>query len=358
MTERPAQIIVGDCRDVLATLPDGSVQCCVTSPPYWGLRDYGVDGQIGLEASLHEWIDQMVAVFREVRRVLRDDGVLFLNLGDSYAGSWGAQSREQAGKHAPNVSALSANQVKAAQIRTGTGSRSRTGLKPKDMMGQPWRVAFALQDDGWYLRSEIIWHKPNPMPESIKDRPTKAHETVFLLSKAERYFYDASAIAEPVTGGAHRRTTKAPDGWDTGAGAHGTIHRVGREKGKSVPNPGVGHRLSQGKGRTGPGSFDEAHTGDLVDTRNVRTVWTMPTEPFKESHFATFPTALPRRCILAASRPGDLVLDPFNGAGTTGLVAIELGRRYLGIELNPAYAAMTERRLSGTTLGLPLGDAA
>ena len=324
MTE--ARILLGDCREVLKTLPADSVQTVCTSPPYWGLRDYGVDGQIGLEQSLQDWVDQMVAVFREVRRVLRPDGTLWLNLGDAYAGSWGAQSREQAGKHASNVSAISANQVKAAQIRTGTGSLSRTGLKPKDMMGQPWRVAFALQDDGWYLRSDVIWSKPNPMPESVEDRPTKSHEYLFLLSRSERYHYDQQAIREPDGGKDHRRHVVAP---------------IDRQQPGVTPHMGL--RLDAG--RNGKG-------------RNKRSVWTIPTANYGAGHFATFPPALIRPCILAGSRAGDLVLDPFNGAGTTGLVALELGRRYVGIELNPSYVAMTERRLAGVTPGLPLGDAA
>ena len=193
-------IILGDCRDVLKTLPDESVHCVVTSPPYFGLRDYGVDGQIGLEPTPDAFVAEMVGVFREVRRVLRTDGTCWLNLGDSYAGSWGAQSREHAGKHAPHVSALSANQVKAAAIRaSGTGSASRTpGLKPKDLIGIPWRVAFALQADGWWLRQDIIWHKLNPMPESVTDRCTKAHEYLFLLTKSATYHYDNLAIAEPL----------------------------------------------------------------------------------------------------------------------------------------------------------------
>lgn len=191
-------IHIGDCLSVLPTLPAGVARTCVTSPPYFGLRDYGVDGQIGLEATPREFVDALVAVFREVRRVLADDGTLWLNLGDSYAGSWGAQSREQAGKHAPCVSQLSANKVRAAHRRTtGTGAIPvGSGLKPKDLMGIPWRVAFALQEDGWYLRQDIIWSKPNPMPESVTDRCTKAHEYLFLLSKSPHYYFDAEAIAE------------------------------------------------------------------------------------------------------------------------------------------------------------------
>jgi hypothetical protein len=223
------RILDGDCRTVLALMEAGSVHCCVTSPPYWGLRDYGVDGQIGLEASVDAWVAELVDVFREVRRVLRDDGTLWLNLGDSYAGSWGAQSREHAGKHAPNVSAMSANQVVAAQRRAGgTGSiPAGATYKPKDMIGQPWLVAFALRADGWYLRQEIIWHKPNPMPESIRDRCTKAHEQIFLLSKSPRYYYDFEAMQEPASPLSHARRPGngqlVPAGWATGQGAHTAV---------------------------------------------------------------------------------------------------------------------------------------
>lgn len=310
----------GDALAVLRTLPDGIAQTCVTSPPYWGLRDYGVAGQLGLERTPAEYVAHMVEVFHEVRRVLRDDGTLWLNLGDSYAGSWGAQSREHAGKHAPNISAISANQLKAAQIRnSGTGSLSRTpGLKPKDLVGIPWRVAFALQADGWYLRSDIIWAKPNPMPESVTDRPTKAHEYLFLMAKAERYFYDADAIKE--------------------AGVTDDRPRSSWENRREVEPVRRGDPSESGH---------VTSTATLASSsgRNRRSVWTVATQPFNEAHFATFPPKLIEPCILAGSRPGDLVIDPFNGAGTTGLVSLRLQRRYLGIELNPAYIEMSRRRL-------------
>lgn len=334
-----ARILTGDARVALADLPAESVQMCVTSPPYMGLRDYQHPQQIGLESTLREYVDALVDIFELVRRVLRSDGTLWLNLGDSYAGSRGAQSREHAGKHAPNVSALSANQVKAAINRAHTGSLSRTpGLKPKDLMGIPWRVAFSLQDAGWWLRRDIIWEKPNPLPESVTDRPTTAHEYVFLLSKSRRYHFDAAAIAEPL-----RRGSRDPlsDGY-----------------GRVTP-PGTSKRSGNKIRRPRPGpAGDSRHQHGSVPwegvTRNARSVWTFPTARFDEAHFATFPPELPRRCILAGSRPGDLVLDPFSGAATTGVVALELGRRYLGVELNPAYVAMSERRLAGVTLGLPL----
>lgn len=273
-----ARILVGDAVTRLRELPEGCVQTCVTSPPYWGLRDYGHAWQLGLEATPEAYVAALVDVFREVRRVLRDDGTIWVNLGDSYAGSRGAQSREHAGKHAPNVSAL-----KAAQIRTGL---LRTpGLKPKDLVGIPWLVAFALRADGWYLRSDIIWAKRNPMPESVTDRPTKAHEYIFLLAKSARYYYDAAAIREPCSA--------------------------------------------------------------RKDGANKRTVWSVATHPFAGAHFATFPPALITPCILAGCPVGGTVLDPFAGIGTTGMVALRHGRSFIGCELNPAYALMAKDRIDG-----------
>jgi len=292
-------------------LRDGCVQCVVTSPPYWGLRDYGTAGQIGLEPTPDAYVAEMVSVFREVRRVLRDDGVLFLNIGDSYnaynggAGpssslSRGAQTRER------------------PQLPTGYRLKYK-GLKPKDLVGIPWRVAFALQHDGWYLRSDIIWHKPNPMPESVTDRPTKAHEYVFLLTKGERYAYDAKAISEPSV---------------IGAGAVRNI--TPRNKGADASR------------------MDGDRFGVVNDgTRNIRTVWTIATQPYSGAHFATMPEALAERCILAGSKPGDLVLDPFGGSGTTARVAISLGRRAVSTDLNPAYLSLARER-THVTYGLPL----
>lgn len=312
------QILTGDCRNLLRTLPDDSIHCCVTSPPYFWLRDYGVDGQIGLEPSPAAFVDELVAVFREVRRVLRPDGTCWVNLGDSYAGSWGAQSREHTGKHAPNVSALSANQVKAAAVReSGTGSLSRTpGLKPKDLIGIPWRVAFALQADGWWLRQDIIWAKPNPMPESVRDRCTKAHEYLFLLTKSDRYHFDADAIREPASD-------------------------VGRENGRE------GRREDQKARPPGTSPRTLARIDYTTIGRNKRSVWTVATEPFAEAHFATFPPSLIDPCILAGCPEGGTVLDPFGGAGTTGLVADRLRRDVILIELNPEYAEMAARRIHG-----------
>jgi DNA modification methylase len=344
------KILKGDCREILRSLPDESVNCVVTSPPYWGLRDYGVAGQIGLEETLPEHIAGLVDLFRDMRRVLRADGTFWLNYGDAYAGSWGAQSREHAGKHAPNVSALSANQVKAAQIRSRTGAASRTpGLKPKDRMLIPARLAIALCDDGWWIRDEIIWHKPNPMPSPGRGRTTPAHEMLYLLTKSAQYAFDELAFREAaaapdwkdgtrVNGGVNKhganarngeRTTgrragkiKVPGGWDKGAGGHGTIHRAGRTSAEYVE-------------------------AEISPFRNKRSVWTVATRPFNEAHFATFPPDLIEPCIKAGCPEGGTVLDPFGGAGTTGLVADRLGRDAILIELNPEYAAMAENRIKG-----------
>lgn len=310
-----ARIICGDALEVLRTMPDQLVQCCMTSPPYWRLRDYGVDGQIGLESTPAEYIEKMVAVFREVRRVLRDDGLLWLNIGDSYNGS-----KQSCGTN--SISGIGGCQPHGGILKDAPG------LKPKDLVGIPWMLAFALQADGWWLRQDIIWHKPNPMPESIRDRCTKAHEYVFLLSKSERYFFDSEAMQEP----AAVEPSRAP------------------RRGNSFARKAAGGR---------PPGQPHQHREDRADIayegkRNKRSVWTIASEPYPEAHFATFPTELPRICILAGTRPGDTVLDPFSGSGTTGQVAVELGRHYLGVELNPEYVAMSERRLAGATIGLPL----
>ncbi len=257
--------IIGDARRVLQRLPAGLCQCCVTSPPYWSLRNYGIDGQIGLELSLRDYIDNLVDVFQQVHRVLRDDGTLWLNLGDSYTSggrTWRAPDKK--------------NPIRAMDVRPPTPD----GLKPKDLIGVPWRLAFALQEAGWYLRADVIWNKPNCQPESVKDRPTRCHESLFLLSKSERYLYDCEAV-------------RGPNG------------------------------------------------------RNLRTVWDINTRACHDAHFATFPPELVEPCINLASREGDLVLDPFFGSGTTGLVALEQSRRFVGIELNPEYVRIAARRLNG-----------
>jgi len=298
------QILVGDTRHVLSTLPPESVNCVVTSPPYWGLRDYGHDGQIGLEKTPEAYVSELVAVFREVRRVLRGDGTVWLNLGDSY-GSGGMSN--------PSGSST----LIGGKDRGASGySISRSvppGLKPKDLVGIPWRVAFALQADGWYLRSDIIWAKPNPMPESVTDRPTKAHEYVFLLTKSARYWYDLEAVREPVSPFNEGAVSVAPHGEHVAE---------------------MGHRKQ------------EIRRYAEIKGANARTVWTIATQPFSGAHFATMPPALAERCIKAGCPEGGTVLDPFGGAGTTGLVADRLGRNAVLIELNPAYADMARKRIA------------
>ncbi|MFU5867448.1 DNA-methyltransferase [Pseudomonas aeruginosa] len=334
------EIRVGDCLDALRAMPDQSFHCCVTSPPYFGLRDYGMPGQIGLEQTPAEFVSRLVEVFREVRRVLRDDGTLWLNLGDSYAtdGKWGGSS---GGKHA---SALHGN--------TSIGrTKVRTGLKPKDLIGIPWRLAFALQDDGWYLRQDIIWHKPNPMPESVRDRCTKAHEYLFLLSKSPRYHFDQDAIAEPLAPASVARL--AQGGWDD---QHGSDRVPGKTNGAMKA---VGGRRSkrnsfarETKSSAGTHGQKAQHRPDIdySATRNKRSVWTVPTAGFKGAHFATFPPDLIRPCVLAGAPRGGLVLDPFGGAGTTALVAMQEGRRSVLLELNPEYASIARHRLASAWL--------
>jgi DNA modification methylase len=337
---------VGDTRDGMREfIAQGHrVQTVVTSPPYWGLRDYGVDGQLGLEPTPAQFVESMVAVFRLVRELLADNGTLWLNMGDSYS---------SAPKGSPdNLTSGLTNHGRAsfrANCLDRAVDKSAGGLKPKDLCGIPWRLALALQADGWYLRSDIIWHKPNPMPESITDRPTKAHEYVFLLTKSERYFYDADAIKEPANGNAHARRKVVPRGWNTGEGAHAAVSHSANAQPRA---PGVNPKAQlAGSGIKNNESFSAA-VADLVNDRNKRTVWTIPTESFSGAHFATFPQALVEPCILAGSRVGDVVFDPFFGAGTTGYVAKRLGRRFLGCELNPMYAEMARRRIDGLTPSL------
>ena len=348
-------MLQGDCVERMRELPSRSVHCVVTSPPYWQLRDYGCDGQFGLEDTIGEYVDNVVAVFREVRRVLRPDGTLWLNMGDTYIGprsgardpvAWPKQSRND---HTPSH------------------DKPTSGLPNKSLAGIPWRVALALQADGWLLRSDVIWHKPNPMPESATDRPTKAHEYVFLFSRSNRYHYDAKAIAEPVTGNAHGRghgvnpkAKKQPSGWDRSKGNH--HERVGRYP-KSKQNE----------------SFSSSISG-LVERKNKRTVWTIPPQPMPEAHFATFPERLAEICIAAGTSGGGAcsmcgvpyvraqadmwrrgcrcvmggvvsctVMDPFMGSGTVAVVAERMGLNWIGIELNPESIAIAETRLESNT---------
>ena len=298
------RILQGDCREVMATLPEQSVHCCVTSPPYFGLRDYGHEGQIGLESTPDAYVQQLVEVFRAVRRVLRDDGTLWLNLGDSYSdGGTGANSRN---RNATNENATGTSDAKKFR---GVLPARGDGLKPKDLIGIPWRVAFALQADGWYLRQDIIWHKPNPMPESVTDRCTKAHEYVFLLSKGPRYWFDSAAIAEATSGE-----------WPMFKGGPKTD----------------ASRCDAGRVDMTP-----------ANTRNKRSVWTIATQPFAEAHFATMAPELAETCIAAGCPAGGTVLDPFGGAGTTGLVADRMQRDAVLCELNPDYIQIAKRRIFG-----------
>ena len=305
-----AVIHPGDCLASLRRLPDGVARCCVTSPPYWGLRDYGVAGQLGLEVTPDAYVVGMVEVFREVRQMLADDGTLWLNLGDSYASQGGAH-----GSRDDNQTGVGAKRLHLEGAGDKAPRTTPVGLKPKDLVGIPWRVAFALQADGWYLRSDIIWHKPNPMPESVLDRPTKAHEYVFLLSKRERYYYDAGAIAE--------EAIHAGETVTNANGKNGQMGQFGQTRGGFLRDGGV----------------------KVKDTRNARSVWSIATRPYPEAHFATFPEELPSRCLRAGSAPGDTVLDPFGGSGTTGAVAVGLGRSAILCELNPAYVELARQRI-------------
>ena len=300
---------IGNVLDVLPTLDAGRFQCCVTSPPYWGLRDYGHDDQLGLEPTPAEYVANMVRVFGEVRRTLRDDGVLWLNVGDTYSAKrWsGTPSTSGVGRACQDVVI-----------------DKQSGLPDKNLVGIPWMLAFALRDEGWYLRSDTIWHKPNPMPESVTDRPTKAHEYVFLLSKRATYFYDADAIREEM---AHPDLARKAV-----AMAAKNVGRVGDYQRESGRNDG-GEHIS------GPGFASDPDAG-----RNARSVWTIASQPFAGAHFATMPPKLAERCILAGSRIGDEVLDPFLGSGTVGMVAEALGRRWHGVELNPKYEEIIRQR--------------
>jgi len=376
------RILTGDCRAVLATLPDASVQCCVTSPPYWGLRSYLPDGhplkslEIGSEPTVDEWVTTMVDVFRSVRRVLRDDGTLFLNLGDAYVHGTGAD-RGPTTTEGPNVPASWSNRSQPQRIRPSAG------LKTKDLIGQPWLVAFALRADGWWLRQEIIWSKANPMPESARDRCTKSHEHIFLLSKSERYFWNFDAVQEPASPNTHARMAQniaaqkgsmranggeqavgGPDARPFKAGGrrnngvgfgHGydaqqkprQVAAVGRRAGPPG-NPAEGDRklTEAGSGTKNNASFDEA-MAVMPETRNPRSVWHFPTEPFKGAHFATFPRELAQRCITAGTREGDTVLDPFGGSGTVGVVADAMQRHAVLIDLDERNVPMAQGRIEG-----------
>ena len=304
-------ILHGDVLDKLQEIESDSVQCVVTSPPYWGLRNYQTEGQLGLEKTPEEYVEKMVKVFREVKRVLKKDGTCFLNLGDSYAGSTGQTGGKGLNTYQKEANATN-SMMKPSKIN---------GLKPKDLCMIPARVAIALQSDGWWLRQDIIWHKPNPMPESVQDRCTKSHEFIFLLTKSAKYYYDNNAIREPVSDVSLKR---AEYGWDCDRPS---------TKNASMNGEGI-HTKKMGNRFVNP------------DGRNKRSVWTITTKPYKDAHFAVFPPTIPELCIKAGSKEGDTVLDPFFGSGTTGWVAQRLGRQWIGIELNAEYIKIAEKRFA------------
>lgn len=306
-------VIQGDCREVLKTLLDQSINCCVTSPPYYGLRDYGMSDQIGLEKSPEDFIKELTDVFREVKRVLRDDGTLWLNIGDSYWGS-GPRGYDFTGKltEASKLQEGSKGTIDLSNVPKLTGNKD--GYKNKDLIGIPWMLAFALRNDGWYLRQDIIWHKPNPMPESVTDRCTKAHEYIFLLSKKPKYYYDHEAIQE-----------EAKAEYE---GRYKYEFMTGKQQENFRPD----------------GATNTMGLKEYTGMRNKRDVWSVTTKPCREAHFATFPEDLIEPCILAGCPIGGVVLDPFFGSGTTGRVAAKFNRHYLGIELNPEYIEISNRR--------------
>lgn len=305
--------VIGDALAVLRTLEADRFQTCVTSPPYWGLRDYDHVDQLGREPTPDEYVARLVQIMREVRRVLRPDGTLWLNLGDSYVTRWGSQRKSRAGLG------------DAARKRSG---RVPAGMKEKDLAGIPWMVAFALRADGWWLRQDVIWAKPNPVPEPVKDRCTRAHEYLFMLTRSQNYFYDADAIREP----------------HASAYSHDVIKRAGGAGGVRPAGNNFSKARRRADGTGTPRSRAERAALLNPKGRNKRSVWTINTQPYRGAHFAVFPPALVEPCILAGSRPGDEVLDPFFGSGTVGEVAARLGRRWLGVELQPSYASLIDAR--------------
>jgi len=307
------RIILGDCIEGMKTLPNGCVQTCITSPPYFGLRDYGGgDSEIGQEDTVEGYVQKMTEVFREVRRILRDDGTLWLNLGDSYmsAKNCAPPPQTQGGQRGMPSDFVPANR------------KDQKGLKTKDLIGIPWRVAFALQADGWYLRQDIIWSKPNPMPESVEDRCTKAHEYIFLLSKKPKYYYDHEAVKEPAQ-------DRPVDSWE---------RRKAAGAGSGTQEIGHNSSLAKGKGFS--------HTLGNGISRNKRSVWTVNAKGYKGAHFAVYPENLIEPCVLAGCPAGGTVFDPFTGSGTTAVVALKNGRNYIGTELNPEYVKIAEDRIA------------
>lgn len=324
--------LTGDALETLRTLPAETFQCCVTSPPYYGLRDYGVVGQIGLELTPDEYVARLVAVFREVRRVLRDDGTLWLNVGDSFARAGGE------GGCGPNAQVGNTRSLEQRRMLSPPA-----GYKPKDLLGIPWLLAFALRADGWYLRRDIIWHKPNPMPESVRDRPTSAHEYVFLLTKNARYFYDADAVREPPSAAMLKQVRDGYNGRDTKYFAEALAQSASGTKTRIIANARAKIDKQRGHGRRHAGFNDRWDAMSKEEQcalgSNRRSVWTIATEPCAVAHYAVMPNALAELCILAGSKPGDHVLDPFGGTGTTGLVAERLNRHSTLIDLDPRNKA-------------------
>ena len=341
--------VTGDCRETMrAWAADGvRAQMCVTSPPYFGLRNYNHEGQLGLEQTPEQYIAAMVEVFRCVWDVLADDGTLWLNIGDSYARTGGTDRKVS------DSAKVGSTRNTMEQIGDRT-QRAPTGLKDKDLIGIPWRLAFALQADGWYLRQDIIWSKPNPMPESVRDRCTKAHEYVFLLSKSGRYYFDHEAIKEPVAASTVARLSQPnlanQAGSDRVPGKTNGNMKAVRSKANSFKREGSKREQAIPGQAVGTHRPDRAESEYDLDTRNRRSVWTVATRPYKGAHFATFPPALIEPCILAGSRVNDIVLDPFMGSGTTAAVALQHGRQYLGCELNPAYRPLQDARIA-TSVG-------
>jgi len=326
------KILCGDAIALIKDVPDEHVNCVVTSPPYYGLRDYGHDGQIGLEKSPKEYVEKLVELFREIHRILKKDGTVWLNLGDSYNGSGGPGSQWDN----KNTKGIKSGNFK----KFNNPNKSVGNLKPKDLIGIPWRVAFALQADGWYLRQDIIWHKPNPMPESVKDRCTKAHEYIFLLSKSAKYYYDAEAIMEDATGFDGRKDTYFKGGVKYDGFNEQTMLSRGHERWRYKNLKEKGQQTHTMHEKRANGLQDE-----LSPIRNKRSVWTVTTKPYKEAHFATYPQDLIKPCILAGCPENGIVFDPFMGSGTTAVVARKLNRNYLGIELNPEYVKLSEERI-------------
>ena len=322
--------------EVLKTLEPESVNCCVTSPPYWGLRNYGVDGQIGLEENLEEYIDRLVFVFREVRRVLRNDGTLWLNIGDTYCSTAPGTMRDELKPF--HISSA------AKKPRITVRPRIPQGLKPKDLIGLPWRLAFALQADGWYLRQDIIWNKTNCIPESVRDRCTKSHEYIFLLSKSQKYYFNQESILEPcVSDKGNAKTFRGGGAYIQGQSFSNST-AVSRESHGNKPNVRYGGK----KYTENPEEFYRTKSGNMYDPRplkNKRSVWNVSTSGYKKAHFATFPAKLIEPCILAGCPDGGTVLDPFFGSGTTGEVAAGQRKKYIGIELNDKYCELSRKRL-------------